>query len=141
MNMRLILKASGVWLIIMIAALSNGLVRDTLLVPLLGQQLALPVSGISLSVLVFLVTCLCVPYFDRNTASTFLYIGIQWVLMTLVFEFGFGHYVLGKSWHVLLQVFNVSRGDLFVLVLLTSLVSPYAAATVRGRLLAAIPFH
>jgi len=141
MSMRLILKASGVWLLMMIVAITNGLVRDSLLVPLLGQQLALPVSGISLSVLEFLVACLCAPYFGRNTASTFIAIGIQWVLMTLVFEFGFGHYVLGKSWHVLLQVFNVSRGDLFVLVLLTSLVSPYAAASVRGRLLAAMPFH
>lgn len=125
----------------MITAIANGLARDTLLVAVLGQQLALPVSGISLSVLVFVVTWLCMPLFDRNIASTFVFIGLQWVLMTLLFEFGFGHYVLGKSWQALFQVFNVLRGDLFVLVLLTSLVSPYAAARLRGRLLAVRPFH
>lgn len=139
--MRLILKASAVWLLMMIVAITNGLARDTLLVPVLGQQLALSVSGISLSVLVFLVTCLCVPFLGRNTASAFIAIGLQWVLMTLVFEFGFGHYVMGKSWYALLQVFNVLQGDLFVLVLLTSLVSPYAAAAVRDRLLPTAPFH
>ena len=56
MSMNLVLKAGGVWLFIVIVAIANGLVRETFLVPALGQPLALPVSGISLSVLVFVIT-------------------------------------------------------------------------------------
>lgn len=37
--------------------------------------------------------------------------------MTVVFEFGFGHYVMGHSWEMLLHDYNVLEGRLWVVVL------------------------
>jgi hypothetical protein len=54
--------------------------------------------------------------------------------MTLLFEFLFGHYVASKSWQDLLQVFNVLKGDLFLVVLVVSLFAPCLAARKRGLL-------
>ena len=113
-------------------AIANGIFRDKILVPNIGHSIALPLSGITLSVLVFLIAYFSVPFFGKNSGTTFLLIGLQWVLMTLFFEFIFGHYAAGKSWKILLQVFNIFKGDLFVIVLLVSLLSPYIAAKLRG---------
>ena len=66
--------------------------------------------------------------------AVFFCIGLQWVVMTLLFEFIFGHYVTGKSWSALFQVFNIMQGDLFILILLVTLISPYLAAKIRGLL-------
>ncbi len=50
------------------------------------------------------------------------------MVMTLIFEFLFGHYVAGKSWSSILLVFNIMNGDLFVIVLVVSLITPLLVA-------------
>ncbi len=132
MTVSLFLKVSAVWLAIVILAIGNGLFRESVLVPYLGQGAALPVSGISLSFIVFIVTYLAFPIFSKNDSLTYILVGVQWVLMTLLFEFVFGHYVIGKSWSDLIQVFNVLKGNLFVFVLVTSLFSPIIVAKIKG---------
>jgi len=37
--------------------------------------------------------------------------------MTVAFEFLFGHYVMGHSWHRLLQDYDLHQGRVWVLVL------------------------
>ncbi|SFM70155.1 hypothetical protein SAMN04487963_3419 [Marinobacter zhejiangensis] len=120
---------AAVWLLIAVLAVLNGFLREAILQPLLGARLALPVSGVALALIVLIVTFVCF----RWLAGPYWLIGIQWVVMTLLFEFGFGHYVAGKSWPELLQTFNVLRGDLFVLVLLVSLIAPRLVAWLYTR--------
>ena len=134
MTMGLALKACVAWLTLVVFAILNGAFRDKILAPLLGVNVALPISGITLSILVFLVSFFAIPYFGKNPAATFIFIGIQWVIMTLLFEFLFAHFVVGKSWQALLQVFSVTKGDLFLLVLISSLFAPYITAKTRGIL-------
>jgi len=128
----LVFKASILWLGLACLAIGNGLVREAVLAPALGAHVALPLSGLTLSILIFLVTCLSLGYFGQQRQLTFLLIGLQWALMTLAFEFLFGHYVAQKPWSVLAQNFDVRSGDLFSLVLLVSTFSPWAAAKLKG---------
>jgi hypothetical protein len=132
MNSRLLLKIFIIWLIIAFFAVLNGMLREAVLFEHMDAELALPVSGIILCLLVFLVTSLFLTWIGQQTARTFFIIGSIWVCITLLFEFVFGHYVAGKSWHELIQVFNMQNGDLFTLVLLTSFIAPYTAARLRG---------
>jgi hypothetical protein len=54
----------------------------------LGHRLPLYLlRGITLSVLVFLTARAAAPFFGGNSARTCVSIGLQWVLMTLLFEF------------------------------------------------------
>ena len=134
MNSRLLLKIFIIWLIIAFVAVLNGMLREAVLFKYMGTELALPVSGIILCLLVFLVTNLLLTWIGQQTARTFFIIGSICVCITLLFEFVFGHYVVGRSWHELIQVFNMQNGDLFTLVLLTSFISPYTAARLRGMI-------
>ncbi|MCL6545144.1 MAG: hypothetical protein K6T61_07935, partial [Bryobacteraceae bacterium] len=54
-------------------------------------------------------------------------LGAGWCAATVAFEFGFGHYIIGHPWSALLADYNLFRGRLWVLVLLTLLLAPLAA--------------
>lgn len=131
MSVYLFFKAAIVWFVIAFFAVLNGIFREHVLKPCLGETLALPLSGITLSIIIFTITLLSFRLFDKNSSRTYLYIGIQWVSMTLLFEYIFGHYVIGRSWLNLLEVFNILKGDLFIVALLTSLFSPLLVSLIK----------
>jgi hypothetical protein len=61
-------------------------------------------------------------------------VGAIWVLLILAFEFLAGHYLFHNSWSSLLADYNVFRGRIWPLVLITTLVAPRVCAAVRGQL-------
>ena len=128
------LKAFVIWLLLLALAILNAGIREKLLASWFGPQLALPLSGLSLSLLIFLVTLLVAPLLKARKAVHYWMVGAIWLAMTISFEFLFGHLVIGHSWAKLLEAYNVSTGNLWLLVLLVTAVSPYLAARARGLL-------
>lgn len=128
----ILVKATIIWLLIVIAAIINGVIREKLIVPMSSIETALPLSGITLSIIIFLISLASVSFIGAIESKTFLAIGIFWVLLTLSFEFLFGHYVVGKSWKEIMLVFNMQKGDLFIVVLFVTALSPWATAKIRG---------
>lgn len=129
----IIVKVIAIWLLMAATAVGNGILRERVLVSWLGSGTALPVSGLLLAALIFVVTYGCLPIFGRQGKRGLLGIGLAWTLCTLLFEVGFGHYVAGRSWREICQVFNLAQGNLFSLVLLSTLFSPWLAALLRWR--------
>lgn len=132
MTLLLAVKILGLWVLLALVAIINGVVRDKLIAPQIGESLALPLSGVSLSLFIFLVTLIFVPLLAISSPCSFLYVGIIWVLLTLALEFLFGHYVVGESWGKIIEVFYIHRGNLYVLALLAAAPSPWLAAKIRG---------
>jgi hypothetical protein len=64
--------------------------------------------------------------------SDALLIGLFWVVLTVAFEFLAGHYVFGNAWQKLFADYNIVRSRIWLLVLITSLISPMLAAKLRG---------
>ncbi len=127
----IIVKACGLWVPLVPLAIGNGAIRESLLVPMLGQRLALPLSGVSLSMLILLSAVAVSPWLRATAVFHYVVAGIAWLLMTVTFEFLFGHYAMGKSGAQLVAAYNVVEGNLWVLVLLSTAVSPYLGAKVR----------
>ena len=132
MTMALI-KGAGIWLLIMLAAIANGVLREALLEPALGPDPALPLSGGLLALIIFAISWLCVPFIGRNGTATWLAVGLLWVTLTLVFEYLFGHFVAGIPWREIGRVFDVHSGNLFSMDLLVAFLSPWLAAHLRGQ--------
>ena len=126
------MKTGAIWLLLIALAMLNGIVREKYLVPLLGQQIALPVSGIFLSAMIFVVTFVLLPFLGTLKPSQYWLVGGMWLCITVLFEFIFGRYAMGQSWEKLLDAYNVLEGNLWVLVLLITALSPYLAAKLRG---------
>ena len=43
--------------------------------------------------------------------------GFWWLALTILFEFGFGHFVAGHSWQTLLADYNIFAGRLWLFFL------------------------
>jgi len=127
-----LLKALGLWTYILLFAILNGALREAVLVPLLGEQVALPLSGVILALLIFVVSLVFIRSLKIATATRAWLVGAFWLTLTLAFEFLFGHYVLGAPWADLVASLSPDNGNLWLLVLFTTLCSPFLAAKTRS---------
>ena len=125
-------KAMALWLLLVVLAIANGTLREKVLVPALGSTVAMQISGVTLAVAIFLVSWFTLPWHGRLSPSGYWLIGFFWLFMTMMFEFGFGHFIARKSWPELLDAYNVARGNLWIVVLLAVLLSPWLGAKLRG---------
>ena len=125
-------KAAGIWLIIVIAAILNGFIREKALTPLFGTQTSLPLSGITLSLLIIIIAYFLIPSIGKQHSQVYLLIGLLWVILTLSFEYLFGYFVSGKSLAEINQVFKLKDGNLFTVAVLISAVAPWLVAKFKG---------
>ena len=99
----------------------------------LGEKWALPLSGIILSACIFLITWLLLPRTVKALSSKdSLRIGICWVFLTIAFEFVSG-LAGGSTITELLSAYNPLTGNLWLLVLATTLLSPVMAGRISMR--------
>ena len=128
----MILRAFSGWGLLLVLAVLNGGVRDTWLTPRLGDTAGRALSSVLLSLLILLATWLTIRWIGPRTGGQALGLGALWLLLTLAFEFGAGRYAFGKSWSDLLADYDLSRGRIWILVLVVTLLAPGLAARLRG---------
>jgi hypothetical protein len=133
------LTAVAVRLVFGLIAFGVGAVQEVLLRPRVGEPTAHAIGTPAVA----LVALVILAYIRRAHASCaradLLRIGLLWLVLTVAFEFGFFHYVVGKPWDVLLADYNLLRGRLWVLVLATVLLGPLFVGTIPGCGEAAAP--
>ncbi len=103
-----LLKALALWLGILVLAI-NGALREKVLIPALGTFGGLIASGNVLSACIVLVALLAAPWYGPLGSAQVWLIGLFWLVLTLLFEFGFGRLVQHKDWAQLLHAIR-SRG-------------------------------
>ena len=116
-------KAFGVWLVMLVAAFLNGALRELLIVPYLEDSVGHVISVLALSGAIFALAYLFVRAQRPLPASRLLGIGLFWLALSLLFEFGFFHYAMHEPWEKLLADYNIFRGRLLIVVWLTTLLS------------------
>jgi hypothetical protein len=120
-------KAIVTWLVMIPVGILNGVVRQAVVEPLLGDlrshQVSVATGSSSFFALIYAMTRREAPGEpDRRLLS----IGLGWVLATVAFEFSFGHYVAGDSWSTLAADYNVFAGRLWTVVLAVVAIAPLA---------------
>lgn len=119
----LCVKAFSVWLVVFLAAFVNGGIREMLMVPRVGEQVGHVIGLIVFSGAIIGVTYVFVKALEPLPSSTLSLIGLFWLILSLLFEFGFFHYVMNESWSTLLADYNIFRGRLFIVVWVVTLFS------------------
>ena len=127
-------RAFLVWLAMVGLAVVNGAFRVGVLEARLGETLAHVVSTGLLCGLILLLAWLAIGWIAPLGARSALAIGLLWIGYTVVFEFGFGHYVARKPWTDLLADYDLAHGRVWLLVLLTTGAAPYLAGRWRRLL-------
>ena len=131
--MHYLVRSFLVWLLFIPLAIVNGIIRDLLLTPVLGDAAGRAISSVTLSILILGVTALLVRRLGVDTRAGYLLVGGFWLVMTLLFEFSFFVAVMGHPLDELLADFDVFRGRLWVLVLITTFFAPLLASMMRRR--------
>lgn len=126
-----LLKSFIVWICFIPVAILNGGLREYVLARFVGEETALPVSGILLSMFIFLVTWLVLPRLAKDCGmKDCLTMGICWALLTVAFESAAG-IAGGSTVTEILAAYNPSTGNLWVLVLVTTMLSPVLSKVFR----------
>jgi hypothetical protein len=113
------------WLLLLVAMFANGMLRVFVLQPRLGEHAARQVAVFLGIVIIFGLALPFVKSLPRPTPAELLRVGLLWLALTVAFEFLFGHYVSGASWDTLLADYDLLRGRLWPLVLLSTAVAPW----------------
>jgi hypothetical protein len=130
---RFLAKSFAWWMVLLAAMTANGFFRGLVLQPYLGEHHARQVSSVLGACLVVTLAGVFVRRLPEPASRPLVRTGILWGALTLAFEFGFGHYVSGLGWDVLLADYDVRAGRLWPLVLLATVTSPWFWGTaVRG---------
>jgi len=126
-------KAILAWFGFAVLAVLMGTLRVRLLQPLVGPAAAHIIGTLAVCALFFVLIVQFVRWAKLRHIGIVLSLGALWTTLTVVFEFGFGHYVMGHPWERLLSDYNIWAGQIWVLVLLTMLLGPLMAAWLVGR--------
>lgn len=127
----LLAKALSTWFVLLLAMMGNGIFRVLVLQPRLGEDRARQAACLTGMVIIL---ALCAPFVRRlasPSAGQLLAVGLLWLVLTVLFEFLFGHYVAGLSWRTLLAEYDLLQGRLWSLVLLTTLLAPWLWGVLR----------
>lgn len=112
-----------IWFCIIPFAILNGGFREYILEKYFTGIIALSLSGIILSVLIFIIALLLLPRIKGLTLQDSIKTGVIWLFLTIGFEFYFG-LSAGNTLKELLLAYNPLNGNLWIVVLSSTLFSP-----------------
>ena len=132
--MTLAAKAALGWLLLLVVMFANGAIRVVILQPQLGEDRARQLASLSGVALVLIVSLLFVRCAAEASPSQLLWVGAAWLASTVAFELVFGRLVSGLSWRALLADYDIMRGRLWSLILVSVSLGPWfwGAFTRRG---------
>jgi hypothetical protein len=112
------------WFVLAIVAISNGVLRQytygKVLSNLSAHQLSTVTGILATGVAVWMMH----KRWPLQSPAQAWTIGILWLLFTIVFEFGFGHFVAGHSWAHLLAEYDLFQGRVWSLFLIWIAIMP-----------------
>ena len=126
----MIKKSLLIWLAIIPLAILNGGLRQNVLNPLLGERIGEPLSCVLLCIIIFVLCWFFIPRIGRGTAKTYWIIGLWWVILTILFETGFG-LLTGDSLAELIRAYDITTGNLWSFVVLFTGIAPWITAKAR----------
>ena len=129
--MSLLARSLVMWLVLLVAMMGNGFFRGLVLQPRLGEDVARQAASLLGMCIILALTGPFVLRLGSPGSGQLLGVGLLWLVLTVAFEFLLGHYVSGAPWATQLADYDLRRGRLWPLVLLTTLLAPWLWGFVR----------
>lgn len=127
-----LVRALAVWLLIVFAESVYGTLRQLFLAPLVGDFAARRIAFFVALLLIFLIAYFFIRWISAPNIKSLFAVGLRWMILTALFEFGLGLFVMNYSWERMLEDYDISRGGLMGFGLLLMIFGPWLAAKVRG---------
>jgi hypothetical protein len=130
--MKIVLIYSASWLGMVFLAILNGTIREKAYGNSMGELPAHQLSTLTGIILLCVYIWMLTGLFRIESSRQAFLIGSIWLLMTVVFEFVFGHYVMGHPWDRLLNDYNILKGRVWSLMLIWTFIGPYVFYSLRS---------
>ena len=119
------------WLPMIPIAIFNGIIREGILNIHFNQIVAHQISTLLLILLCTIYIRLIFRFLKLNSIRQALKLGLLWVLLTVLFEFGLG-LALGHSWNRLWSNYNLLTGQIWLIFLISLFLLPYLFYKVKS---------
>ena len=129
--MKIIMLYAISWVGMVILAILNGIIREKTYAHCMRELSAHQLSTFIFIILIGLYVWFLTGILKIESSKQALLIGGMWLVMTVVFEFGFGHYVMGHTWSKLVNDYNIFKGRVWSLVLAWTAIAPYLFFRIR----------
>jgi hypothetical protein len=113
------------WFPMVALAIANGALRESWYGQHLSELTAHQISTLTAVVLFGAYIWFVVQFWSPTSKAQAIAVGLLWLVMTIAFEFLFGHFVAGHTWERLLHDYNLLAGRVWPLVLVWVAVAPY----------------
>jgi len=129
----IIFKYILAWFPMVVIAIINGSLRQFTYGMYIDELYAHQISTITgitfFGIYIYFIT----KKWRLTSANQALLVGFIWLIMTVLFEFVFGHYVMGQSWEKLFHDYNMFAGRVWIFVLIWTTFSPYIFYRIHNR--------
>ena len=128
------LKALQFWFILLFVAIINATIRETTYKPLLTPYIGMWAHQISSLTGIF-GFFMAIYFYLKNIKDIYsthdlITIGSIWIVMTIIFESFINMYIRKLSFDEVLQTYFFWKGDTWIFVLLSLLISPLIASSI-----------
>lgn len=113
------------WIPMIFIAIANGIIRETVYAKFMCELSAHQLSSVTAIFLFVLYTFFFQKQFPLHSSEEALLIGFMWLTLTISFEFIFGHFIMNNSWVKLFADYNILKGKIWILVLITLAALPF----------------
>lgn len=128
---KVFLRATVVWIVIILAETVHGIARIQILEPSVGEFRARQIAVFSGTAIIFLVTRSLIGWIGANGRFALVAIGLFWVVLTIAFELLIGRFVFGFSWQRIAAEYDITSGSLMPLGLVFLVFCPLLASISR----------
>ena len=128
--MKKYMMAILIWIMIIPIAILNGGLREYVLVKL--GILARPLSGIILSICIFVVAYFLIPKIENCVKRDYIMFGVIWFILTNLFDL-VAYIKDGGGFIDLVQSYNILTGNTWFLVVLSVLFAPITVMKIRNK--------
>lgn len=113
------------WIVLMTIGVLNGILRVMTYGKMTSDLVAHQLSTIIGILLSGSAVWYLWKHWPLESARQAWLTGIIWFFLTIIFEFGFGHFIMGHSWQLLFADYNITNGRLWLFFLIWILIMPY----------------
>jgi hypothetical protein len=106
------------WFPLVVLGLLNATIRQVVYARYISELQAHQISTLTICVLFGIYTWALSGFWKLSSPGQAIGVGLMWMVLTIAFEFVFGHYVLGDSWGSLLRAYNILEGRVWGLFIL-----------------------
>jgi hypothetical protein len=121
------------WLPLMVIGILNGILRQEGYSKYVSELTAHQISTLTGIILMGSFIWWLTGVWKIRSPGHAVLIGSIWLGMTVVFEFVFGHYVMGHPWKKLFHDYNILDGRIWVFVLIWITVAPLVFYKLRSK--------